>query len=371
MTLLRQTTLKTIKSTATTTTVVAVARSNGGGNLMSSLNCRLVTSRSFGIIAANNSSSTTNIKLVSNTTHRSTISTALIHTQQQQQQQTSSTCSDYHPAAMLMTAAAAIVGAVSTSTLLTLPATSSSSETDCNYQFSTAVGTSTTKATAVAEEGRCLNVTNDNLHRDNLFFTGANSAAGGARVTDITKSSSSRYCHCEELTSNHHAPSVVAGGTVKSRHQESDNRDDDDEVITATSPTNNNEEEEDNLPTYTMSTISQYNGQLSPTNPNKRIWMTYGGYVYDVTEFIVNHPGGSEKIMLGAGGAIEPYWYCKFCVCLLLLLIVIFLSLSIYIIFHNSNLSPSHIIILSHTLYNTLTHTHTQYTDNTLHHPYQ
>jgi hypothetical protein len=37
--------------------------------------------------------------------------------------------------------------------------------------------------------------------------------------------------------------------------------------------------------------------------------MTYGGYVYDVTDFIPNHPGGDEKIRLASGGAIEPFWY--------------------------------------------------------------
>ncbi len=30
-----------------------------------------------------------------------------------------------------------------------------------------------------------------------------------------------------------------------------------------------------------------------------------------MTEFIANHPGGSEKILMGAGGAIERYWYCE------------------------------------------------------------
>ena len=85
--------------------------------------------------------------------------------------------------------------------------------------------------------------------------------------------------------------------------------------LTATSSLQNEEEEEDdeqdNLPTYTLSQVSNYNGQVSPTNPHQRIWMSYGGLVYDVTEFVANHPGGSEKILMGAGGAIEPYWYCE------------------------------------------------------------
>ena len=80
---------------------------------------------------------------------------------------------------------------------------------------------------------------------------------------------------------------------------------------TTTTTDDEDEDDDDNLPTYTMSQVSNYNQQPSPSNPNKRIWMTYGGYVYDVTEFVANHPGGSEKILMGAGGAIEPYWYCE------------------------------------------------------------
>ena len=29
--------------------------------------------------------------------------------------------------------------------------------------------------------------------------------------------------------------------------------------------------------------------------------------VYDVTEFIAEHPGG-DKLLIGAGGPIEPFW---------------------------------------------------------------
>ena len=28
----------------------------------------------------------------------------------------------------------------------------------------------------------------------------------------------------------------------------------------------------------------------------------------DITNFLENHPGGIDKIMLAAGGAVEPYW---------------------------------------------------------------
>lgn len=37
------------------------------------------------------------------------------------------------------------------------------------------------------------------------------------------------------------------------------------------------------------------------------VWVTYQGGVYDITEFVSMHPGG-EKIMMAAGGAIEPFW---------------------------------------------------------------
>jgi sulfite oxidase len=58
------------------------------------------------------------------------------------------------------------------------------------------------------------------------------------------------------------------------------------------------------MPVYTMDQVSANNG-----DDGRPVWMTYGGYVYDVTEFIPNHPGGTEKIRLASGGAIEPYWY--------------------------------------------------------------
>ncbi|KAL7535010.1 hypothetical protein ACHAWF_005023 [Thalassiosira exigua] len=65
------------------------------------------------------------------------------------------------------------------------------------------------------------------------------------------------------------------------------------------------EESEDELPTYTMAQVSQNNGK----GDGNRIWMTYGGCVYDATKFIANHPGGSERILMAAGGPIEPHWH--------------------------------------------------------------
>eukprot|EP00551_Chaetoceros_affinis_P009553 CAMPEP_0203672214 /NCGR_PEP_ID=MMETSP0090-20130426/7778_1 /ASSEMBLY_ACC=CAM_ASM_001088 /TAXON_ID=426623 /ORGANISM="Chaetoceros affinis, Strain CCMP159" /LENGTH=679 /DNA_ID=CAMNT_0050537481 /DNA_START=163 /DNA_END=2202 /DNA_ORIENTATION=- len=58
------------------------------------------------------------------------------------------------------------------------------------------------------------------------------------------------------------------------------------------------------LPIFTSEQVAENNGE-----DGKPIWMSYGGIVYDVTEFIHNHPGGSERILLAAGSAIEPYWH--------------------------------------------------------------
>ena len=38
------------------------------------------------------------------------------------------------------------------------------------------------------------------------------------------------------------------------------------------------------------------------------VWVTYAGGVYDITEFIDSHPGGSSRISMAAGGALEPFW---------------------------------------------------------------
>ena len=37
------------------------------------------------------------------------------------------------------------------------------------------------------------------------------------------------------------------------------------------------------------------------------VWVTFKGNVYDITEFIAEHPGG-DKILLAAGGSLEPFW---------------------------------------------------------------
>jgi sulfite oxidase len=43
-------------------------------------------------------------------------------------------------------------------------------------------------------------------------------------------------------------------------------------------------------------------------NSTNGIWVTYKDNVYDITNFIENHPGGKDKILLSAGKGLEPYW---------------------------------------------------------------
>ena len=52
----------------------------------------------------------------------------------------------------------------------------------------------------------------------------------------------------------------------------------------------------DYLPEYSSAQVAKNNGENGTP-----VWMSYGGIVYDVTSFIANHPGGSEKIMQAAG----------------------------------------------------------------------
>lgn len=59
--------------------------------------------------------------------------------------------------------------------------------------------------------------------------------------------------------------------------------------------------ERKDLPTYKLEEIQKHN------NMEAGIWVTYGIGVYDITAFIPKHPG-SDKIMLGAGSAIDPFW---------------------------------------------------------------
>ncbi|KAJ2948211.1 hypothetical protein O0L34_g10021 [Tuta absoluta] len=54
------------------------------------------------------------------------------------------------------------------------------------------------------------------------------------------------------------------------------------------------------LPTYRAEEVSQHDSRSS-------FWVTYKHGVYDVTKFLVSHPGG-DQIMNAAGLSIEPFW---------------------------------------------------------------
>ncbi|MGK3754008.1 MAG: DMSO/TMAO reductase YedYZ molybdopterin-dependent catalytic subunit [Bacillariaceae sp.] len=60
----------------------------------------------------------------------------------------------------------------------------------------------------------------------------------------------------------------------------------------------------DEKPEYTAEEVAKNNGKNE-----KPVWMTYAGTVYNVTSFVKNHPGGMERILLAAGGPVEPHWH--------------------------------------------------------------
>lgn len=57
-----------------------------------------------------------------------------------------------------------------------------------------------------------------------------------------------------------------------------------------------------NLKTYSLEEVGKHD------NKKDGIWVTFKQGVYDVTDFIEKHPGGPSKILMAAGGSIEPFW---------------------------------------------------------------
>ncbi|KAH0629280.1 hypothetical protein JD844_011225 [Phrynosoma platyrhinos] len=56
------------------------------------------------------------------------------------------------------------------------------------------------------------------------------------------------------------------------------------------------------FPTFTRQEVACHHSEAN------RVWVTYGSDVFDITDFIEQHPGGKSKILLAAGGALEPFW---------------------------------------------------------------
>lgn len=54
-------------------------------------------------------------------------------------------------------------------------------------------------------------------------------------------------------------------------------------------------------PFYSAEEVSKHSSK------KERIWVTFKSGVYDVTEFVDAHPGG-DKILMAAGGAVDPFW---------------------------------------------------------------
>lgn len=55
-------------------------------------------------------------------------------------------------------------------------------------------------------------------------------------------------------------------------------------------------------PVFTREDVAKHN------DFSTGIWITYHGNVYDITNFVRHHPGGSHTIMMGAGGDVGPFW---------------------------------------------------------------
>lgn len=72
--------------------------------------------------------------------------------------------------------------------------------------------------------------------------------------------------------------------------------------VTASSAVDDSEQERPNLPTYTAEEVSKHD------SVENRVWVTYKNGVYDITDFLGKHPGGTDKIIMAAGGSMEPFW---------------------------------------------------------------
>lgn len=57
----------------------------------------------------------------------------------------------------------------------------------------------------------------------------------------------------------------------------------------------------DGLPVFTRADVQKHKTKESG------IWVTFKAGVYDITNFLPAHPG-QEKILMAAGGSIEPFW---------------------------------------------------------------
>ncbi|XP_066564281.1 sulfite oxidase, mitochondrial [Amia ocellicauda] len=69
----------------------------------------------------------------------------------------------------------------------------------------------------------------------------------------------------------------------------------------ATSKSIGSIEKPSDYPVYTQDEVARHRTLTDG------VWVTFKGAVYDITDFVALHPGG-DKILLAAGGALEPFW---------------------------------------------------------------
>lgn len=63
------------------------------------------------------------------------------------------------------------------------------------------------------------------------------------------------------------------------------------------------------LKNFTREEVQRHRGGANKGDGGDgRIFVTYRCGVYDVTSFLAQHPGGAKRLMLAAGGDIEPFW---------------------------------------------------------------
>lgn len=73
-------------------------------------------------------------------------------------------------------------------------------------------------------------------------------------------------------------------------------------ATSAIPPATTRETDDQGRPIYTREEVGNHCTQ------DTGIWVTFEDGVYDITEFVRAHPGGAEKIMLAAGGQVDPFW---------------------------------------------------------------
>lgn len=62
----------------------------------------------------------------------------------------------------------------------------------------------------------------------------------------------------------------------------------------------------ENLKTYSLEEVAKHNDAS-----NRDLWVVYKEGVYDISDFVISHPGG-DVICLAAGNSIEPFWEVSF-----------------------------------------------------------